>query len=369
MKKLIKENVLKVEQYEPGKPIEILRRELGFAGVICKLASNENPLGPSPYALEAIKKSLNESNFYPDNSCYLLREKLGEHLGFDPKYIRVGNGTTELIYLIGVAFLNPEDKLIMSESGFIMAKIMAQIVNCHLTEVPLNGFSHNLGRILEEIDEETKVVYLDIPMNPVGTSVIREQFSSFMERIPEDVLVVCDEAYYEYANKASFPQTLKFVEEGRNLMVLRTFSKLYGLAGFRVGYCVAQENLLEALWKVSPPFSVNRFAQIGAAAALVDHQHVRKTLEMNELGKRFLYENLNKMSVNYIPSETNFVTIDARIDAREICEKMQKKGIIVRPLAMYGKPNLFRVTIGTPEQNQKFIEAFQLIYQTHGQTD
>lgn len=365
MKKLIKDCVLKVEQYEPGKPIEVLRRELGLEGEIYKLASNENPLGPSPLALEAIRNSLDESNFYPDNSCYLLREKLGEYLGFSPKNILVGNGTTELIYLIGIAFLNPEDKLIMSESAFIMAKITAQIANCHLVEVPMKDCCHDLERILEEVDDKTKIVYLDLPMNPIGTSVTRQQFSFFMEQLPDDVLVVCDEAYYEYANKETYPQALKLVEEGRNVMILRTFSKLYGLAGFRVGYCVAKESLLGALWKVSPPFSVNKFAQIGAAAALDDGKHVKKTLEMNESGKKFLYENLQKMSMDYIPSETNFVTVDAKVDTQKICEEMQKRGVIVRPLAMYGQPTFFRVTVGTPEQNQKFIEVFQHIHNKH----
>jgi len=363
MKRLIKACVNNVEQYEPGKPIEVLRRELGLEGEICKLASNENPLGPSPLALEAIRNSLKESNFYPDNNCYLLREKLGEYLGMEPKNILVGNGTTELIYLTGIAFLNPVDKLIMSESSFIMAKITVQIVNSRLIEVPLIDYCHDLENILEAVDDETKIVYLDFPMNPIGTSLNRQQFSSFMDKIPEDVLVVCDEAYYEYANRESYPHTLKFVEEGRNVLVLRTFSKLYGLAGFRVGYCVAKESFLEALWKVSPPFSVNKFAQIGAAAALDDKEHVKNTLEMNEEGKNFIYQSLQKMSVDYIPSETNFVTIDAKTDSRKICEDMQKRSVIVRPLAMYGKPNFFRVTIGTPGQNQKFIEAFQNIYQ------
>ena len=362
MKKLIKDCVFNIEQYEPGKPIEILRRELGLAGDICKMASNENPLGPSPKALEAIQNSLNDSNFYPDNSCYLLREKLGEHLGVNPSNIFVGNGTTELIYLTGIAFLNPQDKIIMSECGFIMAKITAQIVNSRLIEVPLKDYCHDLERILDQVDEETKIVYLDLPMNPIGTSIDRDLFSSFMDRVPEDVLVVCDEAYYEYADKERYPETVGLVEEGRNVLILRTFSKLYGLAGFRVGYCLGKKEFLEALWKVSPPFSVNKFAQIGAAAALDDREHVKNTLEMNEVGKDFLYENLRKMSVDYIPSETNFVTINARMDTRKISEDMQKEGVIIRPLAMYGQPHFFRVTIGTPDQNRKFIDVFQKVY-------
>jgi histidinol-phosphate aminotransferase len=183
-----------------------------------------------------------------------------------------------------------------------------------------------------------------------------------MDKMPDDVLVVCDEAYYEYADKERYPQTIKFVREGRNVLVFRTFSKLYGLAGFRVGYCVASENLNEALWKVSPPFSVNKFAQIGAASALDDKEHVKKTLEMNTRGKQFLYQNLKKMSVDFIPSETNFVTVDAKTDAQRICEEMQKEGVIIRHLGMYGRPNFFRVTVGTPGQNQKFIDVFKKIY-------
>jgi histidinol-phosphate aminotransferase len=363
MKKLIKDCVFNVEQYEPGKPIEVLRRELGLSGDICKMASNENPLGPSPKALEAIQNSLHESNLYPDNSCYLLREKLGKYLGVAPRNIFVGNGTTELIYLSGIAFLNPEDKIIMSESGFIMAKMTAQIVNSRMTEIPLRNYRHDLEKILDAVDDETKIVYLDLPMNPIGTSVSREQFSSFIDRLSDDVLVICDEAYYEYADRNRYPQTLQLVEEGRNVLVMRTFSKLYGLAGFRVGYCVAKENFCEALWKVSPPFSVNKFAQIGAAAALDDREHVKRTLEMNEAGKNYLYQKLREMSVEYIPSETNFVTINAKMDTRKISEDMQKEGIIIRPLEMYGQPNFFRVTIGTPDQNQKFVEVFRKIFQ------
>jgi histidinol-phosphate aminotransferase len=362
MKKLIKDCVYKVEQYEPGKPIELLQRELGLEGEICKMASNENPLGPSPMALEAIRNSLDECNFYPDNSCYLLREKLAQSLGVVPENIFVGNGTTELIYLTGIAFLNPQDNIIMSESGFIMAKITAQIVNCGVIEVPLTNYRHDLECILDRIDDDTKIVYLDLPMNPIGTSVDKRQFFSFMDKMPDDVLVVCDEAYYEYADKERYPQTIKFVREGRNVLVFRTFSKLYGLAGFRVGYCVASENLNEALWKVSPPFSVNKFAQIGAASALDDKEHVKKTLEMNTRGKQFLYQNLKKMSVDFIPSETNFVTVDAKTDAQRICEEMQKEGVIIRHLGMYGRPNFFRVTVGTPGQNQKFIDVFKKIY-------
>jgi len=365
VKRLIRDNVLKIEQYEPGKPVEVLRRELNLKGEICKLASNENPLGPSPLAIGAIQKSLKEASLYPDNSCYFLKEKLAECLHVSPRYLRIGNGTTELILLLGIVFLSPEDELVMSQSSFIMAKIVTQIVGCRLVEVPLKEYCHDLDAVSEAISDKTKIVYLDNPMNPIGTMVTHREMLEFMEGIPEDVIVVLDEAYHDYVNHGDYPKSLRFIEEGRNVIVLRTFSKMYGLAGFRVGYCVARNEFVLAIEKVSPPFSVNRFGQIGAAAALEDREHVKRTKEINEQGKKYLYQRFKELDVFYIPSETNFVTIDMKTDAREIAEAFQEKGIIVRPLTMYGQPTFLRVTIGMPEQNKRFVEEFARIYKKH----
>lgn len=362
MKRLIKDNILKINHYLPGKSIETVKRELGLGGEITKLASNENPLGPSPLAVEAIKKSLEEGHLYPDDNCYYLKESIAEYLGISPKNLAIGNGTTESILLIGLAFLNPEDTFIMSQLSFIMAKLVVQIMDCKLIEIPLKDYRHDLDAILSRITNETKIVYLDNPMNPVGTVMTQGEVSKFMEKIPEDIIVVFDEAYYEYANQEDYPNTLKFIEEGKNVIALRTFSKAYGLAGFRVGYCVANEDLINAIKKVTPPFNVNRMAQVGAAVALKDKKHIRRTLEINESGKKFLYENFEKMSVFYIPSQTNFVTIDLKTDAEGICKKLQKKGVIVRPLTVYGKPTFLRVTVGTAEQNKRFINVFKQIY-------
>jgi histidinol-phosphate aminotransferase len=363
MKKLIRDNVLKIEHYHPGLPLEVLKKELDPGTEICNLASNENPLGPSPLAIDAVKKSLEDSHLYPDDSCYLLRDRIADHLGISPKTLRIGNGTTELILLMGVAFLDPGDTFIMSESSFIMAKIVAQVMDSRLIEVPLKEYRHDLDAILKTITSDTKIVYLDNPMNPIGALITQDEVSEFMEKVPEDIVVAFDEAYYEYVNKDSYPNTLKYIEEGRNVIIFRTFSKLYGLAGLRVGYCAAKEDFISAIQRVSPAFAVNRFAQIGAAAALEDREHIKKTKEMNESGKRFLYENFEKMSVFYIPSETNFVTIDVKKDTKKICEELQESNVIVRPLTMYGKPTFLRVTIGTPEQNKRFIDAFKKIYQ------
>ncbi len=362
MKKLIRNNVLKVEQYQPGKPAEVLKRELALKEEICKLASNENPLGPSPLAVEAIQKSLKEAHLYPDNSCYHLKERLAEHLHVSPGNLRIGNGTTELILLLGIAFLNPEDTFVMSQSSFIMAKIVAQIIGCQLVEIPLRKYRHDLDAIRESLTHDTKIVYLDNPMNPIGTMMTHKEISKFMEKIPDDMVVVLDEAYHDYVNHRDYPQSLRFIEEGRNVIVLRTFSKMYGLAGFRVGYGVARNEFVHAIDMVSPPFSVNRLGQIGAVEALRDNDHVKRTKEINEKGKEYLYKHFEDLGIFCIPSETNFVTIDVKTDTESLAEKLQKKGIIVRPLSMYGKPTFLRVTIGTPEQNKRFLDAFTKIY-------
>jgi len=362
MKKLIRNNVLNIEQYKPGKPLEVLKRELTLKEEICKLASNENPLGPSPLAVAAIQRSLKEASLYPDNSCYYLKEKLAKHLRILPENLRIGNGSSELILLLGIAFLNPEDTLIMSKSSFIFAKIVTQIIGCKLVEVPLKEYGHDLDAILESITPGTKIVYLDNPMNPIGTMTAHKDITKFMERLPEDIVVVLDEAYHDFVNDGDYPKSLHFIKEGKNVIALRTFSKMYGLAGFRVGYGVAKNEFIHALDMVTPPFSVNRFGQIGAAAALDDNNHVQKTKEINEKGKDYLYRYFEEFDVFYIPSETNFVTIDVKTDTIPIADELQKKGVIVRPLSMYGLPTFLRITTGTPEQNKRFMDAFTMIY-------
>jgi histidinol-phosphate aminotransferase len=362
VKKLIRDNVSKIEQYEPGKPIEVLQRELSLKEEFLKMASNENPLGPSPLAIEAIQKSLKEAHLYPDNSCHCLKEKLSEHLDVSPRNLRIGNGTTELILLLGMVLLNPEDTLVMSRSSFIMAKIVSQIMDCQLVEVPLKEYHHDLDALSDAIEEETKMIYMDNPMNPIGTMVTHRDLVRFLKRIPEDAVLVLDEAYHDYVTRDDYPKSLPFVKEGKNVVVLRTFSKMYGLAGFRVGYCVARQELIQAMDKVNPPFTVNRLGQVGAAAALRDKEHVKKTKEINEQGKAFLCRQFEEMGIFYIPSMTNFVTIDLKTKAREIAEVLQNKGIIVRPLSMYGQPTFLRVTIGTPAQNSRFIEGLKAIF-------
>lgn len=363
MKKLIKDNVLSIENYEPGPPIEILQEKLGLKGEISKLASNENPLGPSPLAVKAIQNCLLDGHLYPDTTCHLLKDKLSEHLKVTKEHLYVGNGTTELIYLFGMVFLNEGDGYIMSESSFIMGKIIAQIMSADLIQIPLKDYRHDLDAIQNAVTPETKIIYLDNPMNPIGSTISRGEIAKFMEAIPEDIIVVFDEAYYEYVKREDFPDSLSYIREGRNVIVLRTFSKMFGLAGLRIGYCAAHEDFIKAFKRIAPPFSVNRLAQVGACAALEDKDHVRQSKKVNDSGKKYLCQQLKEMSVFHIPSETNFVTIDVRGEAVKIAEELQKKGVIVRPLTMYGKPTFVRVTVGTFPQNQRFMEAFRPIYQ------
>jgi histidinol-phosphate aminotransferase len=362
VKKLLRDCVSQIEQYQPGKPAEVLKKELALKKEICKLASNENPLGPSPLALTAIQKSLKESNLYPDNSCHLIKEKLAKHLHVPPDNLKVGNGSSELILLLGLAFLEPEDTMIMSQASFIFAKIVAQTMGCQLVEVPLNEYRHDLGAILQSVTPNTKIIYLDNPMNPIGSMTKHIEISDFLGRLPEDIVVVLDEAYHNYVSDGDFPESLTFIEEAKNVIVLRTFSKMYGLAGLRVGYGVAKKEFIHALDIVSPPFSVNKLGQIGAAVALDDRSHVQKTKEINEEGKRSLYRYFEKLDVFYIPSQTNFVTIDMKTDTLPFSDELQKRGVIVRPLSMYGLPTFLRVTIGTMEQNKRFMDSFGEIY-------
>ncbi len=368
MKDLARDNILRIEPYRPGKPIEELRRELGIEGEIVKLASNENPLGPSSLALTAIRESLTEAGLYPDDGCYYLKQRLAQHLGVTWDNLTVGSGTTELIRLIATAFLNIGESLIMSKPSFLMAKLAALVMDCHLVEIPLKKHRHDLLVILDQIDDNTKLIYIDNPINPIGTMITADEVLRFMEEIPSTVGVIFDEAYYEYIDREDYPNTLDFVKEERNVIVLRTFSKIYGLAGLRIGYGIAKEELIEVLEKTRAPFSVNRLAQIGALAALEDAGHVRRTREVTEKGRIFLYRNLERMSIPYIPSVTNFVTIDVRRDAFPVYEQLQREGVIVRPLREYDQPTSLRVTIGTEEQNRRFIQALERVYHATGNT-
>ncbi len=350
-------NIDSIKPYKPGKPVEQVVRELGLKGPVDKLASNENPLGPSRRALTALRKVEKGLHLYPENSCFYLRERLARQLKVDYDSVMVANGSVEMIFLACLVYLDPGDELVVSAGSFIMAKIGTRVMNARLVEVPLKDYVHDLDRVLESITERTKIVYLDNPMNPLGTIATKDTLDSFIEQVPEHVLVVIDEAYAEYITTRQYPKALDYFRAGRNVMVLRTFSKIYGLAGLRVGYGIAHPEVLEALGKVRLPFNVNRAAQAAALAALDDKTHVARSRKNNEAGKKVFYKEFKRLELFYLPSFANFVFVNFPVDSQVVFEALQMRGVITRPVKEYGFPNALRVSVGSPSQNRRFIKA------------
>ena len=346
--------------YIPGKPIEEVARELGMdPDSIDKLASNENPLGPSPRAMDALKNALGEVNFYPDDSNYNLKKKLAEIFGISESQLIIGNGSVELLLMLGLAYLEPGDEVVASDQSFIMYRIVTKMLGGTLIEPPLKDYKIDLDAMANAITPKTKLVFISNPNNPTGTAIFKDEADEFMRRIPDDVIVVWDEAYYEYTPGKSLPDGLDYLHDGKNVVILRTMSKAYGLAGLRIGYAFAKEEIIRNMMKVRLPFNVNRLAQIAAVAALDDQEHVEKSRIMVEEGKKYLYRELDKLGLFYTQSYTNFIFVDTPFNGREIYEALLHDGVIVRPLGVYNFPNAIRVTVGLPEQNKRFIASLR----------
>lgn len=360
-------NLEEIRPYTPGKPVEQLIRELKLKGPVDKLASNENPMGPSPKALAALRKELKNVYYYPEDSCFLLREKLAKRYKVGMDSIMVSSGSVELILLSCLAYLDPGDELVMTVGSFLMAKIGARMMNAKLVEVPHDNYCHDLERILEHITDRTRVVYLDNPINPLGTMVTKDKLGKFMKELPEHVLLVLDEAYAEYITAPKYPNSMDYHKAGRNVFILRTFSKVYGLAGLRVGYGIARPEILQTIGKVRTPFNVNRPAQAAAIAALDDRAHVTRSRRNNEAGKKLLYKEFERHKVFYLPSFANFIFVNFPVDSKVVFEALQQRGVIARPVKQYGFPNALRVSIGTPPQNRRFIKALgEVMKELHG---
>ena len=343
--------------YEPGKPIEETARESGLRPEeIVKLASNENPLGPSPRALAAMTSALAGANFYPDGGGYYLREALAERLGVARENIILGNGSNEIIEFIGHAFLRPGVTSVTSENAFIAYRLLTALFGAKTIEVPDHDHHFDLEALLAAITPETRVVFIANPNNPTGTLVRQEEVDRFMERVPEKVVVVFDEAYHEYLDDA--PDTLRFVKQGRNVIVLRTFSKIHGLASMRLGYGVAHPELIRVLQKTREPFNVNGVVQAGAVASLADAEHQRATKELTDEGRAYLEREFAALQLRFVPSVANFVLVHVG-DGKTIFEKLLKKGVIVRALKGYKLPEWIRISVGTMEQNRKCIAALR----------
>ncbi len=355
-----------VKPYIPGKPIEEVARELGLdPDSIDKLASNENPLGPSPLALQAIQRAINEVNFYPDDSNYFLKQKLSEKFGVGEDSIIIGNGSVELLLMLGLAYLDPGDDVVASAQSFIMYRIVSKMLGANIIEPPLKNYRIDLDAIVKAITPKTKLIFLSNPNNPTATAVFRDEADRFMEKVPDDVIVVWDEAYYEYTSNGRLPDGIDYLKNGRNVVVLRTMSKAYGLAGLRIGYGFSTPEIINSMMKVRLPFNVNRLAQIAAAAALDDDEHVRKSREMVEEGKRYLYKELRELGLFVSESYTNFIFVETGINGQQIHEELLHDGVIVRPLGVYNFPTAIRVTVGLPEQNRRFVEALRKFLAKH----
>lgn len=354
-----KEHIYKIAPYEPGKPIEEVKQELGLTDVI-KLASNENPLGPSPLALEAVKKHLENVSYYPDGHCSILRWKLSKKLGFPPDCFVFGNGVDEIIHFIGLAFLGEGDEALMVEPSFVRYDASALLNKAICRKVPLCNFQYDVPALLSSINERTKVIFLANPNNPTGTFLSQEGLERLLKKA-EGRLVVLDEAYFEFVDDPAFPDSLSLLRDGAEIIVLRTFSKIYGLAGLRIGYGVAREETVRAIEHIREPFNVNYLAQIAAVSALDDEEHLRKTQKTIWEGKHYLYQQFEEMGLFYVPTQANFIFLDVKRDGKEVFQSLLKEGIIVRTCDIFGCPTFLRVTIGTQAQNERFIRALRKV--------
>ena len=350
---LLKPSVRNQPVYEPGKPIEEVARELGLdPATIIKLASNENPWGPSPLAVAAAKRALEHGELYPDGGCFLLRQKLGEKWGMGADQFVIGNGSNEIIELLGHAFLGEGDEVVMGAPAFVVYKLVTLLFGAKPIEVPLVNWRHNLGKIAAAITPRTKLVFVCSPNNPTGTANSEEELLAFARALPDHVVAVFDEAYAEFLERA--PDLRALIAEGRKVICLRTFSKVYGLAALRVGYGYGSVELCAALSRVRQPFNVNAIAQAAALAALDDGAFATETVRNNRLGLEQLAKGLADLGCVIVPSDANFML--ARVgDGRKIFEALQKAGVVVRPVASYGLPEWIRVTVGTPAQNEKLL--------------
>jgi histidinol-phosphate aminotransferase len=362
LKNIVSDEIKSLTPYPPGKPIEEVEREYGIQGSI-KLASNENPLGPSPKAVEAISKSINNLHRYPDGSCYYLKRKLAEYLKVKPEMLIIGNGSNEILDFVVKTFLGPSEEAVMGDPSFAVYPIIVKASRGKPIQVPLKDLTHDLDAISEAVTPKTRLVFIANPNNPTGTIVTRDDLDIFLGKLPDRVIVVMDEAYREYVTDKEFPNSLEYIESGRYMIILRTFSKIYGLAGLRIGYGIACKDMVSYMEKVRQPFNVNSLAQIAAEAALDDEGHLRRSIENNTNEMNRLFRELEALGFKCVPSQANFFLIKVG-QGSDVYEGLLRNGIIVRPMDSYGLSEYIRVTVGLPEENKRFIKTFRTVTET-----
>lgn len=346
--------------YQPGMPIEQLQRELGLAEII-KLASNESPLGPAPAALEAARHALLDIARYPDGNGFTLKARLSEVIGVTPEQITLGNGSNDVLEFVARAFAGPGSEIVFSEHAFVVYPLVAALVGAKAVSVPARDYGHDLEAMSKAINSNTRVVYIANPNNPTGTWVNGNALAAFIAAVPPDVLVVVDEAYREYVDNDGYPDCVAWLEERANLVVTRTFSKAYGLAGLRVGYSVSHPQIADLLNRVRQPFNVNSVALAAAQAALCDTAHLQQAIQLNREGLAYLEAQFNRLRVPFIPSIGNFISFQLPSDAAPVYQALLREGVIVRPIGAYGMPRHLRVSVGLATENQRFVQALERV--------
>jgi len=370
--KLAVTGVQSLKPYLPGKPIEELERELGVTNTL-KLASNENTMGPSPHAITAMQKAITQVDLYPDGNGFVLKQKISEKFDVDVNQIILGNGSNDVLDMVARTFLCEGREAIFSEYAFAVYPIATQAVGATAriakaldADHDENPYGHNLSAMAELINDKTSVIFIANPNNPTGTWLKSAELKDFICNVPENIIVVVDEAYCEYVESADYPNALSWLDQFPNLIVSRTFSKAYGLAGLRVGYAVCNEQIADLLNRVRHPFNVNTVSMLAATAALDDEAHLQQCVEMNTKGIKFWRAACQYRGLDYIPTVGNFITIDFEQDAMPIYEGLLREAVIVRPIANYGLPNHLRISISTPEDNQRCLDALDKVMKDLG---
>lgn len=356
--KFLRNGIMELKPYVPGKPIEEVQAELGLTE-IAKMASNENPLGPSPKAIAAVEREVRNINLYPEGPCTLIRREMSSRLDIKEDMITFSNGADNCILLVASAFINEGDEIVIGEPSFFVYKTVTNIMGGRPIYVKLKNHIHDLYAMQKAISKKTKLVFICNPNNPTGTIVKKDELDNFVSQIPDHTILVLDEAYFEFASDKDYPDGLDYIKKGYNVISLRTFSKIYGIAGLRIGYALGCNEFIAALNRVREPFPVSRVAQVGALAALEDEEFKEKTLKNNAEGKTYLYNEFEKMGLSYATTHTNFVFVDLKRDSNEFFQALLKQGIIIRPGHLWDCPTFIRITIGTMEQNRKFIDALK----------
>ena len=359
LKKIVNKGINDLSPYEPGKPIEDLERELGIKNAV-KLASNENPVGPSPRVLQSIENILKNTHRYPDGNATKLKEVIGRKFSVKPNQVTIGNGSNDIIEFIARSFLGTNDSAIYSEHAFAVYPLVVKAVGAEGIEVPAKNFSHDLDAMLDSIKSNTKIIFIANPNNPTGSFIGRAEILKFLDKVPEDIIVLLDQAYFDYSSFEDSDVDFDVLNNYPNLVMSRSFSKAYGLAGFRIGYSVSSEDIANYLNRVRQPFNANSLALFAAEQAIEDEEFMNKCLQLNLEQKKVLYKGLESLGFHCLPSKGNFISFDCKEDSTGLFNRLLSQGVIVRTLGVYKMPNFLRVSVGLPEENLIFLEKLQL---------